>query len=117
MRSLQFWILLLGSTFVSLFYFKQIFLARDLNQEQRILLDSQEVISQGNSYESMWKQLALRVFQASRQDPELADVLKKENVQVRAAPPGAMGSSDATIPASATPVSSKAPVTPAHSNP
>jgi hypothetical protein len=109
MRSFQFWILLLCSTFVSILYLKQIFLSRDLNQAQRVLVDSQEAISQGNTYENMWKQLAMRIYQASRQDPVLAGVLKKENVQVRAAPPTPPGSTPGATPSSASPVSTKTP--------
>ena len=68
---------------------KQIFLSRDLKQQQRLLIDSQEMITQGNSFETYWKQLAMGVFQASRQDPTLAAVLKDANVQVHSKPPAA----------------------------
>jgi hypothetical protein len=108
MRSFQFWILLLCSSFVTFLYIKQIFLSRDLNQQQRVLVDSQQVVTEGATYESAWKQLAMQIFQASRQDPALADVLKRENVDVH--PAANTNSGSPTNPA--TPP--KAPAAPPH---
>ena len=111
MRSLQFWILLLSSSFVSILLIKQIFLSRALNLEQRQLVDSQETASTASGYENLWKQLALHIYQASRQDPTLAGVLKNEKVEVH---PTAPAASDATPnPTSSAPsASSKAPTAP-----
>jgi hypothetical protein len=92
MRTFQFWILVLASTMVSALMIKQIFLSRDLKEQQRQLIDTQEMITQGNSFETYWKQLAMGVFQASRQDPTLAAVLKDANVQVHTKPAAAPGS-------------------------
>jgi hypothetical protein len=93
MRALQFWILMLCSTIVAGLMIKEIFLTRELNQLQRSLSESQDVVSQGSAYQNAWKQLATRIFQASHQDPALAEVLRKENVAVhqntQAAPPTA----------------------------
>jgi hypothetical protein len=98
MRALQFWILLLGSSFVSILYVKQIFLSRDLNQVQRLLVESQEMISQGATYENAWKQLAMHIYQGGRQDPALAEVLKLENVDVHSTATAGAGSVPAATP-------------------
>jgi hypothetical protein len=110
MRALQFWILLLGSSFVSVLFIKQIFLSRDLNQAQRVLVDNQQTASGGPTYENLWKQLALHIYQASRQDPALAAVLKSEKVEIHSGAPA--GTTTPTPPASAPSASSKAPVAP-----
>jgi hypothetical protein len=83
MRTAQFWILLLSSCFISVLYIKQIFLSRDLNHQQRNLVDSQQVISDGSEYENAWKQLALHMYEASKDDPALTGILKKENIDIR----------------------------------
>jgi len=120
MRAIQFWILLLGSSLVSVLLIKQIFLSRALNVEQRVLLDSQEVASTGNEYESAWKQLAIHIYQASHQDPALTEVLKNENVMVQGGPAAGTGSVPAVTPSapaltpSVPSASSKTPVAPPH---
>jgi len=111
MRAAQFWILLLGSSFVSVLFIKQIFLSRALDQEQRQLVDSQETASTGPGYENAWKQLAVHIYQASRQDPALTQVLKNANVDVHAN--SAAGAAPATTP-SAPPAPSKTPAAPTH---
>lgn len=89
---------------------KQIFLSRALNQQQRVLVDSQQTISDGNGFKNLLNQLAFRIYQASSQDPELANVLKRANLQVHTtAPADATGSPPAT-----TPVPPKAPPAPPH---
>jgi hypothetical protein len=111
MRALQFWILMLASMIVCGLMIKQVFLTRELNQLQRTLLESQDVVSQGSSYENAWKQLATHIYQASRQDPTLADILRKENVAVHEntpAPTQSMPSASGTTP------STKAQVAPPH---
>jgi hypothetical protein len=113
MRALQFWILLLGSSLVSVLLIKQIFLSRDLNQEQRLLVDSRETVSQGSGFENLWKQLAIHIYQASRQDPALVEVLKNEKVEIHANPAAGAGSAPVTTPP-APPASSKTPVVPLH---
>jgi hypothetical protein len=115
MRAAQFWILLLGSSFVSVLLIKQIFLNRDFNQEQRVLVESQQTASTGPAYENAWKQLALHIYQGSRQDPALAEVLKKENVEIHPNPAAGADSAPATTPsAPAASASSKTPVAPPH---
>jgi len=83
MRGLQFWILLLGSSFVSILLIKEISLSRALYQEERQLADSQETAAAGQGYETAWKQLAIHLYQASHQDPTLSDVLKTEKIVIR----------------------------------
>jgi hypothetical protein len=111
MRANQFWILLLCSTIVSALMIKQIFLSRALNLEQRLLVDSQEVASTGSAYETAWKQLAIRIYQASHQDPALAEVLKNENVMIHSGSASGTSSTPATTPAPSPtpPASSKVP--------
>jgi hypothetical protein len=113
MRALQFWILLLVSSFVSLLLIDQIFLSRALNRQQRMLVDSEEIVSSATAYENNWKQLAIHIYQASRQDPALVEVLKNEGVSIHSGVPPAAGSPTSTAP-SAPPASSKTPVTPSH---
>ena len=67
MRSLQYWILFFGSSMVSILLIRQIVLSREINQEQRVLVDSREMISLGSGFETLWQQLAIRIYQASRQ--------------------------------------------------
>jgi len=109
MRALQFWILLLGSSFVSILMIKQIFLSRDLNKEQRLLVETQETVSTGSAWEKAWQKLALNIYQVGPQDPGLVELLKRENVGIHSNPPAGAGS------APATPASSKTPVAPLHS--
>jgi len=113
MRAAQFWILLLGSSFVSVLLIKQIFLNRALDQEQRLLVESQEIASTGSTYENAWKQLARYIYQAGRRDPALAEVLKKENVEAHENPVANAGSAPAPTP-STPPASSQTPVAPLH---
>ena len=113
MRALQFWILLLASSFVSLLLIEQIFLSRALNRQQRMLVDSEEMVSTATTYENNWKSLAIHIYQASRQDPALEEVLKNEGVAIRSGQPPVAGSPSATT-SSPPQVSSKTPVTPPH---
>ena len=115
MRTLQFWILLLGSSFVSFLFITQIFLTRSLIQEQRVLDESRDTVSQGAQYENVWHQLAMRIYQAGSKDPALADILKKENIAVRPHAAAGAGSAPAT-PSSAPPASSQTPVAPPRPN-
>jgi len=108
MRAAQFWILLLGSFFVSILFIKQISLSRALDQEHRQFVDGQETASTGSGYEEAWTKLAFQIFQAGRQDPALAQVLKNANVEFRPKPAAGAGAAPATTP-SAPPASSKTP--------
>jgi hypothetical protein len=111
MRSTQFWILLLFSSLLSVLLIKQIFVSRALDHEQRLLVDCQEVVSTGPTYENGWKQLAIRIYQASRQDPALAQVLKNEKVEIHEKLDADAGSAPPATPF-VPPASSKAPVSP-----
>jgi hypothetical protein len=112
MRALQFWILLLGSSFVSFLFITQIFLTRSLIQEQRVLAESRETVSQGAEYENVWHQLATRIYQAGNQDPALADILKKENIAVHPNASTSAGSAPAPPASTQTPVAPPRPVAP-----
>jgi len=81
-RTTQFRIALLCSIIVSVLLISQIFLIRSLNREQALLTDSQETISTGPTYENLWKQLALHIYQAGPQDPALMGVLKTEKIVI-----------------------------------
>jgi hypothetical protein len=114
MRAIHFWILLLGSCLVSALMIKQIFLSRSIRQEQRLLADSQETIAAGPGYENAWTQLAIHIYQASHQDPDLAAVLKSENLTIKPKPPA--GSTDSSTPSTPppSPTSTKTPAATPH---
>ncbi len=104
MRVLQFWILMLCSCIVTFLYLRQIVLERELDEQQRLVVDGQEAVTEGNAYENAWKQLAMSIYTNSRQDPEFARVLRMENVDVRpGVPPPSAGSSGAAPAAGANP--------------
>jgi hypothetical protein len=113
MRTFQFWILLLASSFVTLLLLQQIRISRGLSEEQRILAESQDTITQGAKYENAWKQLAVRIFEASSQDPALAGILKTEGVGIHPNPSNQEGSTPASTP-TAPSVPAKAPSMPPH---
>jgi hypothetical protein len=98
MRPFQFWILLLGSFLVSALLFKQILLQRDLGKKRQELADYQEVANTGAAFENAWKQIAMRIFQDSRQDQALSDLLKRDGVLVRANTNADGGNPPATAP-------------------
>jgi len=113
MRGLQFWILLLGSLFVSGLLIKQIFLERALDQERRVLVDSQETVSNGQDWQGSWQKLAADIYQAGPQDPAFVEIFKKENIAVHEKPAADAGPVAPTTSA-APPASSKTPATLAH---
>jgi hypothetical protein len=86
MRRFQFWLLVIGSTLVSLLMIKQIFLSRALNHEQRTLIECQETAGSAQTYQTAWQKLAMAIFESSRQDPEFAAVLKSANVEIHTKP-------------------------------
>jgi hypothetical protein len=113
MRAFQFWVLLLASSFVSVLMIKEIFLSRQLNLAERVYVDNQQTASTATGYEQAWKQLAVRIFESSRQDPLLADVLKNEKVEIHPNASTGAPTAPATTPgAPSTPA--KAPVPPPH---
>src|SRR5258708_27642968 len=63
MRRFQFWILVVGSSLVGLLMIKQIFLSRALNQEQSVLIGSEETAASAQTYETAWQKLAMSIFQ------------------------------------------------------
>ena len=111
MTANQFWILILGSLLLCALILKEIFLSRSLSRQQLVLLDVREVVSTGPGYEKAWQQLALPIYQASRQDPALAALLKNEHIAIHPNPAVGAGSPPATTPPG-TPPSSKGPVPP-----
>jgi len=113
MRALQFWILLLGSLFVSGLLIKQIFLERTLDQTRRDVVDCQETASSGQSWQRAWQQLAADIYQVGPQDPAFIEALKKESIAVHEKSSEGTNSAPVTPP-SAPPVSSKTPVAPLH---
>jgi hypothetical protein len=87
MGGIKFWILLVGSLVVCALYLEQIYLSRAIDQQQRILLEAQQFASLGPTYENSWKQLATRVYQMSRNDKALVEVLKRNQIAVQVNPP------------------------------
>jgi len=112
MRTFQFWVLIFASTVVSGLMLKQVFLMRELNQLQRTLAESQQVVKDGSSYENAWKQLAMRMYQMGHQDPAIIDLLKKEDVEVRTSAPPAPPSTPAPSTSSKPTVAPPHPATP-----
>jgi hypothetical protein len=82
MRAFQFWILIVGSICVTGLLIKQVLLNREIDYQQRLLVDNEETISDATKYSDAWRDLAVAVFSNSRQDPTLAAVLKDENVGI-----------------------------------
>ena len=111
MRTFQYWILLLGSFFVSVLLIRQAFLTRDLNQVHDQLIENQETISRGAAFENAWKKLATRIYLVGKEDPALMELLKKENIGIHAESAPNTGSAPAPT-HSAPPASSKTPVAP-----
>jgi hypothetical protein len=130
MRTFQFWILLLASSFVSFLYIAEIFLTHNLIKKQQEFAESREAVTEGAQYETIWRQLAFHIYKASSKDPALVDILKKENIGIRSGPPAGAGSAPAppasaaaaTVPPATTPAdtgapaSSQMPVTPPSTN-
>jgi hypothetical protein len=116
MRAFQFWILVLGATLVSLLMMKNVFIAHAFNREQRVLVQSEQMAAAAPEYETAWKTLAMHIYEKSRSDPTLADVLKNAAVQVRseASPTPDAGATPAPVPPTAPmpSVPPKAPATP-----
>jgi hypothetical protein len=106
MRSVQFWILLLVSLAVCALYLKQIQLSRTTFFQERALADSQEAVSRSSTYENGWKQLAIRLYETSRQDPQLQQVLKDAGIGIHSSPPG---TTPPAAPPANGPASSKTP--------
>jgi hypothetical protein len=104
MRAFQFWVLFFGSLVVSGLLVKQIFLSRAIISEQHILVDNREIASTGEAYQTTWKELAVHIYQGSRQDPPLAAILKTERVNISTTPPASI-----LPPPAPSPLSSKSP--------
>jgi hypothetical protein len=109
MKAFQFWILILISLFVSGTMIEQVFLTRKLNIVQRTLVDDQEIIGQGPSFENAWQKLALALYQVGSQDPAVLELLRNDNVGIRPKTPEA---AQAPAPSTATPPKAPVPVVP-----
>jgi Na+-transporting NADH:ubiquinone oxidoreductase subunit NqrC len=99
MKATQFWILLACSLIISLLLGSQIYLTRELYQQERVLGDNQEDAAVAPVYEKAWKNLAIRIYEAGRSDPALLDVLKSESIGIQPSsmqPPGTPGQTPAT---------------------
>ncbi|HEV3273109.1 MAG TPA: hypothetical protein VGZ93_13095 [Candidatus Methylacidiphilales bacterium] len=111
MRTLQYWILVFGSFFVSVLLIREIFLIRDLRQAHAQLVECQEKISQAGGYERSWKAIISDFYRVAPNDQALAELLKKNRLGLRPHPSANAGSAPASTP-SAAPDSSKPPVAP-----
>jgi hypothetical protein len=92
MRAIQFWILFVGSMVIGGLITKQILLNREIDSQQRTLVDNAEDASDSDKYSDSWKELAVTVYANSQQDPPLAAVLKDENVGISMLDPDAASS-------------------------
>ena len=113
MRAFQFWVLLFGSLFVSGLMLKQISLSRSIFYQQRTLVDNEEIAASAGAYKTAWHELALQIYEASKDDPTLAGVLKTENVKVGTTPPSTK-TAPSTAPANSAATKAPAPATPLH---
>jgi len=109
--------LVVGSSLVSLMMIKQISLSRELNQQQGVLIESEETASTATTYQTAWQKLAMAIYESSRQDPNFAAVLKNANVEIHARPSpisGALNPADSPSPDSTLvpSVPAKAPTNP-----
>jgi hypothetical protein len=92
---------------------KDVFLARALNQQQRVLVESQQLAAAAPEYVNAWTKLAESIYRNSRQDPAFEAVLKKSGVEIRSdsgPAPAATAPAPATAPMPSVPP--KAPGTP-----
>jgi len=110
MRTLQFWILVIGSTLVCVLMLQQIRVSRAINHRQRDLEESQDLAAMAPTYERYWKALAVHIYQAGHDDPALAAVLKDAKVEIRTKPSATPSPGSTATPAPSTPA--KAPVAP-----
>jgi len=82
MKAGQFWFLIICSIIVGILLNKTVFLSHDIDHEQRVLIDNQETAATATTYENAWKQLAVKIYQAGHQDPEMMNLLKSEGVNI-----------------------------------
>lgn len=112
MKAGQFWILIVCSIVVSILLNKTVFLGRDIDREQRTLVDNQETASTATTYENAWKQLAIKIYQTGHQDPEMIDLLKSEGVNIHIGVPPPSGPAPANgvpLPSASRPLVSPQP--------
>lgn len=100
LRSLQSWVLLLGSLFVTVLVIVDIYLSHSVYYREQILSGNQEMAQVGPFYENALKQLAVSIYHAGPQDPALANVLKIEKITILLGQPtGANSTPSPTAPA------------------
>ncbi len=103
----------MGATLVSLLMMKNVFIARSFNREQRQLVQDQQMADAAPQYETAWKTLAMHIYEKSKTDPALAELLKNADVQVRAEETPAPGTESTPAPGTPglPPVPGKSPAT------
>lgn len=102
MNRIQFYVLIGLSGVVVLLMAGNVILARQLNAEQTRLAQAQQIINQGQVFQTDLKQLAVRIFQDSQktQDPGLKELLARQ--QITYTPNGANAESTNSTPSSST---------------
>jgi hypothetical protein len=82
MNRYQFWSLISLSGLLVVLLFLQILLIRQTNYEQTRLVMAQQVINQGQAFQTNLKQLAMRIVQLSQQtqDQGLKDLLTRQQI-------------------------------------
>jgi hypothetical protein len=88
-KGVQFWILLITASVISVLLVSQIFISRAIIHEQRYLIDQREAAEAAPYYKQAWQDLAVQVWKGSGQDPSLIGLLKSEGIGVRQGPPPA----------------------------
>jgi len=106
MNRIQFFVLTGLSSLIGLLLIGHIFLVRQTNLEQNRLAYAQQIVSQGQGYQSNLKQLALRIYQDSQktQDQGLKDLLTRQQINCTPnapAEPGNEAAASAAVPAPA----------------
>jgi hypothetical protein len=96
-REIQSWVLFLGSLVATVLVLADIYFNYSLSSREQILIDFNETIQASPTYENYLRQLAVRIGQASGNDPALADVMKSEKLTVHLDRPAVTNASPAPV--------------------
>jgi hypothetical protein len=80
MNRIQFFVLTGLSSLLVLLLIGHIFLVRQTNQEQASFTQAQQAIAQGQGSKGMMEQLAKLVYTQSKTDPDLVDLMRRNQI-------------------------------------
>jgi len=89
MTRTQFWILTITSTLVGLLFLTEIYVNRQEVAAAREFRGMELLIKEGQQSETLWRNVAYRVYQLSAQDAALQDVLKRQQITIKPKAPAA----------------------------